>query len=141
MRRPQYAPAVTRDRLAVPILVAWTEFVWISRVRNVVGNDDLSSAAELWRIVVAAVFISLGGTALWAWRSRADHPGRALWLLRLLCTRTVRFWIGRGGGIILADHTLGFTVIHTVLMAISIGLAVWVWPPAREAVAQPDNAV
>ena len=31
------------DRLAVPVLVGWTFFVWLSRVRNVVSNDELST--------------------------------------------------------------------------------------------------
>ena len=142
VRRPrQYAPAVTRDNLAVPILVAWTAFVWISRLRNVLGNDDLSSAAELWRIAVVVVFVALAGGALWAWRSRDDEPGRSRWPLRVLCVWTVGFWTVRGVGIVLDDHTVGFTVVHTVLMAISIGLAVWAWPRSRESMAQPDRAV
>jgi hypothetical protein len=37
---------------------------------------------------------------------------------------TVGFWLVRGIGIMVDDHTLGFTVVHTVLMVISIGLAV-----------------
>ena len=140
-RRRQYAPAVTRDRLAVPILIAWTAFIWISRLRNVLGNDDLSSAAELWRISVVVVFVALAGGALWAWRSRHDEPGRSRWPVRVLCVWTVGFWTVRGVGIVLDDHTVGFTVVHTVLMAISIGLAVWAWPQPRASMAQPDSAV
>lgn len=132
---------MTRDRLAVPILVAWTAFVWISRVRNILDDDNLSGAAEGWRVAVAVAFISLAGSALWAWRSRTDDPDRALWLVRVLCGWTVGYWIVRGGGIVLDDRSLGFTVVHTVLMAISIGLAVWAWPQPRESMALPDSAV
>ena len=140
-RRSQYAPGVTRARLAVPILVAWTSFVWISRVRNVLANDDLSGSAEFWRIAPAVAFIALAGSTLWAWRTRDDEPDRALWLLRVLCGWTVGYWIVRGTAIVLADHSLGFTVVHTILMSISIGLAVWAWPQPRESIAQPDSAV
>ena len=41
--------------------------------------------------------------------------------------RSVGFWFVRGVGIIADDHTLGFTVVHTVLMVVSIGLAGWAW--------------
>ena len=37
------------------------------------------------------------------------------------------YWLVRGTQIILADHSLGFTLVHTVLMVVSIGLAGWAW--------------
>ena len=75
------------------LLIGWTLFVWTSRTRNVVGNDQLSVWATTWRLGVVVVFVSLAGLAL---------VGRLrgwLWLPRLVA----------------------------ILMAVSIGLAGWVW--------------
>jgi hypothetical protein len=119
---------VIGDRLAVPLLGGWTVFLWASRIRNVLIADELSAGGQTWRIVVALVFLVLGGAVLWAWHDRRDEPVRSKWALGTLCVWTVGFWIVRGGGIIVDDHTLGFTLIHTVLMILSIGLAGWAWP-------------
>ena len=100
---------------ALAVLVGWTCFLWVSRLRNVVGNDELSDAGVAWRVGVVVVFVALAALAV---------AGRAV---PVLVWWTVGFWVVRGGGIILDDHDLGFTVVHTVLMAVSIGVAMWVW--------------
>ena len=96
-------------------LVGWTVLLWLSRLRNVLGDDDLSTAGTLWRIVVVVVF---AGSALLAATGRF-----VTWLV----VWTVVFWLVRGGGILLDDHDAAFTVIHTALMVVSIVLAMWVW--------------
>lgn len=106
------------------VLVGWSLFLWISRLRNVVINDDLDSWDVAWRIGVVVLFAALALTALRG--ERRDTPWRAQ-ALAILVWWTVGFWLVRGGGIILDDHDAAFTAIHTVLMAISIGLAMWVW--------------
>jgi hypothetical protein len=40
-------------------------------------------------------------------------------------------------GILLDDHGLGFVLIHAVLAAVSIGLAVLAWRSERRAAAAP----
>lgn len=102
----------TRPVLA---LVAWSVFLWLSRLRNVLGNDDLTGWGTAWRVIVVAVFV---GLAIAAWTGR---------LVTVLVVWTVAFWVVRGGGILLDDHDIGFTLVHTALMAVSIGLAMWVW--------------
>ncbi len=106
------------------LLIGWTLFVWTSRTRNVVGNDQLSVWATTWRLGVVVVFVSLAGLALvgrlrgWLWLPR---------LVAVLVWWTVGYWLIRGTGIIIDDHETGFVIVHTVLMAVSIGLAGWVW--------------
>ena len=128
-------------RFAVPALLGWTAFVWLSRIRNVVGNDDLSPSGEALRLVAAATFLALAGLGLWAWMRRGVEPARATLALWLLCGWTIGYWAIRGIGIIIDDHSLGFTVVHTVLMTISIGLAIWAWPRDRAVATAPDHAV
>ena len=111
------------DRLrrwpALSVLVGWTVFLWLSRLRNVVADDDLSRVALTWRIVVVGIFVSLAVLAGLRSTRRWAVPALVWW--------TIGFWLVRGGGILLDDHDLSFTVVHTVLMAVSIATAMWVW--------------
>lgn len=101
---------------ALSIFVAWTVFLWISRLRNVLGNDELSAWSVTWRIAVVIVFVAL---AFLAASERA---------IPILIGWTIAFWVLRGGGILLdADYDTGFKAVHTGLMVVSIGLAMWVW--------------
>ncbi len=106
------------------VLVGWSWFLWISRLRNVVSNDDLDSWGVSWRIGVVLAFVSLATVAFVSERGDRSWKGRPL---DVLIWWTVGYWLVRGGGILLDDHDAGFKAVHTVLMAISIGLAMWVW--------------
>ena len=106
------------------VAVAWTAVVWVGRIRNVVGDDDLSGGAGAWRIVVAVVFLLLAAllatVALGRWHRRPLGSTR---LVAIFCLWTIVFWVVRGGGLLFADHEAGFKVVHTVLAIVSIGLA------------------
>ena len=115
-------------RTAVFALAAWTLFLWISRLRNVLVDDDLTSAGRAWRVGVVVVFVFLALWVAFSWRSRAERPQRLRLALQVLVNWTIVFWMVRGVGILLDDHDVGFTVIHTLLMLVSIGVALWAWP-------------
>ena len=100
---------------ALGVLVGWTVFLWISRLRNVLRDDDLSDAGVAWRVAVVVVFVVLALAV-------AFDLGR--WALPTLVWWTVGFWLVRGGGILLDDHSAGFKAIHTALMVVSIGAAI-----------------
>lgn len=102
-------------------LVAWTLFLWSSRIRNVVQNDDLDGFGLAWRLGAAAVFLVLGLLAgLWLWRGR---PGA--WTLGALASWTIVYWAVRGTGIMLdSNHGAGFKLVHAVLMAVSFGVVI-----------------
>lgn len=93
--------------------------MWSSRIRNVLANDDLDSFGLAWRLGAAIVFLALALVcAVWLWRGR---PGALS--LGVLAGWTVAYWLVRGTGILLdGNHAAGFKVIHTVLMAVSLGL-------------------
>lgn len=110
---------------AVGPLVVWTVLVWASRIRNVWSDDDLGTGGQVLRTGFAAVFLVMAvlvGIRLWATRDRgwswADRS-----LVGAFVAWTVGFWLVRGVGILVDDHSTSFKAIHTVLMAISIWLA------------------
>lgn len=105
-------------RFAVWVLVGWTIFLWLSRTRNVLGNDELTSAGRAVRMAVVAVFVLMAIAVIIG--RRRSWFGTAL---SVLCMWTVGYWLVRGSGILIGDYTVGFKAVHTVLMAISIGLA------------------
>lgn len=108
---------------ALTVLVGWSVFLWISRLRNVLDNDELSDWGVIWRVGVVVVFVVL---AILAWMRRTTT-----WAVPVLVWWTIGFWLVRGGGILIDDHAVSFKVIHTVLMVVSIGAAMWVWQTRR----------
>jgi hypothetical protein len=103
------------------ILVVWTFLVWTSRVRNIMAADELSSTGRAIRVAIAVSFVTLAvGTAVGLFRKQLDRR----WLMALVGW-TILVWTVRGVGMLLDDHEVGFKVVHTVLAAVSIGLAVW----------------
>ena len=114
-----------RNRLAVPLLLGWTFFVWISRIRNILDDDDLSGAGRAWRLGAAALFVVLAAVVLVARRRRSP---RATALLAGLVVWTIGWWAIRGIGILVdGNHDAGFKLVHTILMIVSIALAMWAW--------------
>lgn len=97
------------------VLVVWTLVIWVSRVRNILTDDTLSAGGQFVRVAVAVLFIGLALVAL-RWRQ----------LVLPFCIWTIGYWAVRAVQIIANDHALGFTLVHTVLALISIGLAGWV---------------
>ena len=83
------------------VFVGWTVFVWAGRIRN--GGSAL----------LAASFLALAAMAIWR---------RGRWITALVVW-TVAVWVVRTPFILVHYHPGGFKVVHTVLAAVSIGLA------------------
>ncbi len=111
-------------RLPPILLIGWTLFVWLTRLRNVVTDDELSTGEAAWRLVPVVAFLGLALLLVIA-RRRGRVPVTPV--LAVFVVATIGYWLVRGTAIIVADHDLGFTIVHTVLMAVSIGLAAWAW--------------
>ena len=107
------------------LLVAWTAIVWVGRIRNIVGDDTLADGDRAWGTVVAILFLVLAAVTatlpLGLWHRRPLGSTR---LVAIFCLWTIAFWGVRGAGLLLADHEVGFKVVHTVLAGVSISLAV-----------------
>ena len=106
---------------------AWTLFVWGTRIDNILGQDDLTTAGRAARLALALSFTVLAVALLAAaWRSRAQR--RDLTRVEVLVVAvgavwTTGVWVVRGIGIAVGDHPGGFIAVHTALAVVSIGLA------------------
>jgi hypothetical protein len=114
--RPESIPQ-GRGRMVIWALIGWTIFLWVSRLRNVLTNDDLTSTGRAVRIGVVVVFVVLA-----AWALTGLRRGRVL-AIQVLIGWTIVYWLVRHTGILIDDYSVGFKLIHTVLAIISIGLA------------------
>ena len=89
-------------RWPVIVFLAWTVFVWAGRIRN--GGS----------VLLAASFLALALVAFW-------RGGR--WITAL-AGWTIAVWAVRTPYILVHDHPAGFKIVHAVLAAVSIALAI-----------------
>jgi len=116
-------------------LGSWTVFVWFQRIGNVIGDDDLSGFAQIWRLVVAVGFVAAGmalvGSVVAGQRGGGDDGaglGRFASPLGVgLAAIGSTWWILRGGQILIGDWELAFKAVHSVLAVVVVGLSVMVW--------------
>jgi len=120
--------AVRSPRLPILVLVGWTLFLWVSRLRNVFADDDLSTSGVVWRVVVVVVFVAFAGAVIAALRTGRPPLGQTVQALALW---TILFWLVRGTAILIDDHEASFKAVHSALMAVSIGAAAWAWSTVR----------
>ncbi len=104
-------------RFWVFAFVGWTVFLWISRVRNVLSNEELTTSGRGVRLAVVVIFVGLAIGAFVGLRRSRGEVLIALWGF------TIVYWLIRGTGILIDDYSLGFKAIHSVLAVVSIGLA------------------
>jgi hypothetical protein len=118
--------------VALGALAAWTVFLWGQRLANAWSGDE-STAAKLTSTALAVVFFAFvvaAATILVRFRrTPLDRPGAAVLMAFALWTTGV--WTVRVVLMSLADHSVGFKVVHAVLGLISIGLALVVARHAR----------
>lgn len=105
-----------------------TLLIWTTRIRNIWTDDELDTAGQVSRTALALLFtvLALATLATW-WRARRDGlaPAHAARLVRAFAAWTAVVWAVRGVQIALADHAIGFVLVHTALALGSIALAVW----------------
>ena len=109
-----------RSRWSVVALVAWTFFVWTTRIGNIWGDDDLDTAGKVGRTALALSFTFLALAVVGAlWR-------RPSWLrptVVALAVWTTGVWLVRDTSVLFGDHDTSFKIVHTVLAVVSIALS------------------
>jgi hypothetical protein len=110
-------------------LVAWSAYVWSTRIGNAAGDANLSSGAKAFSIGLSVTFIGFAvaglGVLVRAW-SRSLTSTESL-VLKSFAAWTALVWLVRVPMILLDGHSVPFKLVHAVLGLISIGLAVSVW--------------
>lgn len=126
-----------RRRWPIIPLVAWTAFVWVTRISNAWQDAAASTAVKVGATVLSLSFLVLAGAAVAVTvraSKRAMTAGEAN-VYRAFAAWTVVVWIVRGVQISLADYSAdpnianptGFKIVHLVLGVVSVGLAALVW--------------
>ena len=107
-------------RVACWINAAWMTFVWVTRIRNAVGDSTLSTSGQVIAYGLSAVCL-VGAAILVAavWKSVATA------LVVPVGIAHSAIWVVRGIAIAVGSRAVGFKVVHVTLAVISIGLAGW----------------
>ena len=100
-------------------------FVWGNRISNTLRSDE-STASKTFSTVLSIVLLVLAAAVLVvtirSWRGVVrDTGGKVLIGAGVV---TVLVWLVRIPQIALADHDVGFVIVHALLGVVSIALAV-----------------
>jgi Na+/melibiose symporter-like transporter len=114
----------TRTRLLVTALAAWSLFVWVNRITNAWTGDEGLFSKLVSTVLAAALIVVAVAAVSEVWRRDAR---RAALLSKALAGGTIAVWVVRAPMILLGGWSIGFLVVHMVLAAASIALAVVVW--------------
>ena len=123
------SPAVNRLRAALWANAAWMAFVWVTRIRNALGDDALSTSGQVQAYGLST--LGLGGAAAMAWWARSAKPdgetvsGVPVAGVRGVAAAHAGVWLVLGTAIAMGDRAVGFKVVHGVLAIVSIALAAW----------------
>ncbi len=115
--------------MPVVSFLAWTLFVWVGRVRNALGDPDLSGSERVGPLLLATSFAVPAlvlAIVLFTSARRSRGVGPVLrYGVFALAAWTCGVWVVRMADIALGgDWEVAFVVVHAVLAVVSSGLAV-----------------
>lgn len=113
--------------------VAWTAFVWISRILNTLRSTTESTGGKVFSTLLSVVMLTLAAAVavvlIRCWSG--DLDAASIRTLRVTAVITVVVWAVRVPQIVLFDddptHGAGFKIVHAVLGLISLAVALGVW--------------
>ena len=122
---------MTRTGRAVLIaFVAWTAFVWSSRLSNTLRSTTESTGGKVFSTVLSVVMLALAiavAVVLVRGWSAAMAPA-SLRILQFAAILTIVVWVVRVPQIVFLDddptHGAAFKIVHALLGIISIALAI-----------------
>jgi len=125
--------------------VAWTAFVWISRISNTLRSTTESTGGKVFSNVLSILMLALATAVIAALVRSWSKPmsSTSLISLRVAAIATVVVWLVRVPQIVFFDddptHGAPFKIVHAVLGLISIALAAGIWRLAA-AVMRPSSS-
>ena len=129
MARNAGNPRVRPGTWPLIALVIWSLYVWSTRISNAAGDAALSTGSKAFSIGLSLTFVAfaLAGVVVLVRSWSRPRTGAECNVLRSFAIWTVVVWAVRVPMILLADHVVGFKVVHAMLGLISIALAALVW--------------
>ena len=114
------------------VFVAWTTYVWVTRITNTWGSGIETTGAKVFSTVLSGVMLAfaVGGVVVLVQTWKRPLAVGAARFLQVFCGVTVVVWVVRAVQIVASDHDVPFKVVHVVLGVISIALAAAVWRTA-----------
>jgi hypothetical protein len=124
------------------VFVAWTAYVWVTRIVNTWGSSTESTGDQIFSTVLSGVMLAMaaGGVVVLVQAWRRPLTVGAARFLQVFTGVTVAVWIVRAVQIIASDHDVPFKVVHVVLGVVSIALAVGVWCTAAPVARRRSSA-
>lgn len=123
-------------RAALWVNAIWMAFLWTTRVRNALGDRNLSTGGALVAYGLSAVFLVGAGVLVAV--AVLDRRGTELAASSRIALLVGGIglvhgvvWVIRGIGIAAADHAIGFIVVHLVLATVSVTAGTWLAVRAR----------
>jgi len=123
-------------RASVSALAAWTVFIWSIRIFNALGDAALDVGEKAFAVALSLSLLGLAAASV-----RAAWTGRGVGVIRVFATWTTLVWAYRITMILLAEHEVGFKVVHTILGLVSVVLAVLVYRFAVFQDTEPASSV
>jgi hypothetical protein len=123
-------------------LVAWSLFVWSTRISNAWSDAHASTASKWGATLLSLSFVALSAATvvvLVRSRHRVWQVAEAR-LLEVFAGWTTAVWLVFGTLILVHDHPVAFKAVHVTLGLISIGLSYAVARSAERAMARAARA-
>jgi len=139
-RGAHYPRGMTRTGRAILIaFVAWTAFVWCSRISNTLRSTTESTGGKVFSTVLSVAMLVFAAAVILVLVRRWSTPmdSSAVRVLRSAAVVTVVVWLVRVPQIVFLDddptHGAPFKIVHALLGLVSIGLAAGLWRVATAA--------
>ena len=124
----------TRQRVVLAVFVAWTAYVWASRIANALGSDTESTGGKIFSTVLSIALLALAAAVVTvmvrSWKAPLTVGGAKV--LAVAAGATIIVWLIRVPQILMTDHGpevngTAFNIVHTMLGVVSVVLAALVW--------------
>ena len=127
---------MSRFHLAGLALGGWTLLLWSTRINNVLDDAALTGWSRTWQLGAAVGFSFAGLVLVGSSLMRSNPLARSIsdWLGVGLAVFGSFWWLVRGTGTLLADHDIGFKVVHTLLALGTFAISGWLLSEYRAVV-------
>ncbi len=113
--------------LCAVTLVIWTNRIWLAWT-----NDEDTVAEKLvWSTPITLFVVAAAGLGVARLRGVDRRSSGFVTGVEVFAAGTILFWAVRAPMISLADHEVGFKVVHGVLAVASVAAAIGAWRSVR----------